>query len=327
MNYKDLKPVDFELIPKGKKINARVLELDKKKEIKTFIFSEKANVYSCLLQVRSALPKLPEINGLIIQYELFGEVGSEENNFILLECHSKSYLSNFTEIIKEILSEYDNQDFELIKVINRVIAKWRYFLAKPSNQLLSEEKIIGLIGELMFLSKLIRIYNEDALNIWTANSGEEDFINLGKIIEVKTTLNEKHEHIINGIDQLLIKDGSEKQILSLLLTKSSNLNSISLPIIIDECAENFAEDPENYDLFYKKLSNRGYDVRDNSEYLEYSYIVNRGGYFNVDSSFPKLTKAELASPLNSRISKIRYTVDMEGLPCKDFRTTDLKVII
>jgi hypothetical protein len=327
MNYKDLKPVDFELIPKGKKISARVLELDKKKDFKTFIFSEKTNVYSCLLPVISNTPKLPEINGLNIQYQLFGEAGLEDKNYILLECHSKSYLSNYTEIIKEILSEYDNQDFELIKVINKVIAKWRYFLAKPYNQILSEDKIVGLIGELMFLSKLILIYNEDALNIWTANSGEEDFINLNKIIEVKTTLNEKHEHIINGIDQLLIKAGSEKQILSLLLTKSSNLNSISLPIIIKECADNFVEDPENFDLFYRKLSKRGYDLRDNSQYLEYSYILNRGGYFNVDSSFPKLTKAELASPLNSRISKIRYTVDMEGLSCKDFKTTDIKVII
>lgn len=327
MNYKDLKPTDFELIPRGEKITARVIDLDVKKETNIYIFSEKINVFSCLISVDTILPKLPEINGLKIEYQVFGETGLEEKNYILLECHSKSYLSNFTEIIKEILSEYDNQDFELIKVINRVIAKWRYFLAKPSNQILSEDKIIGLIGELMFLSKLILFYYEDSLNIWTANSGEEDFINHGKIIEVKTTLNEKHEHIINGIDQLLIKDGCEKQILSLLLTKSSNLNSISLPIIIDECAGNFVEDPENYDLFYKKLSYRGYDVRDNSEYLEYSYILNRGGYFNVDSSFPKLTKAELASQLNSRISKIRYTVDMEGLPCKDFRTTDLKVII
>ena len=120
MNYKDLKPEDFELIPKGEKISARVLELDKKNDFKAFIFSETESVYSCLLPANSTSSKLPEINGLLIQYQLFGEAGSEKEYFILLECRSKAYLKNYTEILKEILSEYDNGTSELIKVINKL---------------------------------------------------------------------------------------------------------------------------------------------------------------------------------------------------------------
>ena len=108
MNYKDLKPSDFESIPKGENITARTLELDLRNNIKIYIFSEEPNSYSCLLSVESILPKLPEINGLIIQYQLFGEAGSMKENFILLECRSKNYLSNYTEILKEILAEYEN---------------------------------------------------------------------------------------------------------------------------------------------------------------------------------------------------------------------------
>jgi hypothetical protein len=323
MNYKDLKASDFEQIPKGDKINARVLELDIKKDIKIYIFSEKTSVYSCLLPVSSTLPKLPEINGLIIQYQLFGEAGSEKKNYILLECRSKVYLPNYTEILKEILSEYDKGNSELLKVINKVISKWRHFLAQPTNHILKEDEIIGLIGELMVLSKIIKLHGSDALTIWTAGSGEEDFINTGKVIEVKTTLKEKHEHIINGIDQLLVKPGRVKHILSLLVSPSTSEYSVSLPSKVKECADMFTEDPENYDLFFKKLKIRGYDARDYLQYLEYSYEYIRGCYFNVDTSFPKLTTDELAGPLNSRISKVRYSLDMEGLPNNDFLLTDL----
>lgn len=327
MYYKDLTPGDFKRIPKGDKINARVLEFEKKKDNKVYIFSERTDVYSCLLPVNSTLPKLPEINGLTIQYQIFGESGSEMKDFILLECRSAVYLPNYTEILKEILSEYDNGDSELLKVINKIISKWRHFLAQPVSVILNEDEIVGLIGELMFITRLIDVYGSFALNIWTADRGEEDFINTGKVIEVKSTLREKHEHIINGIDQLLVKQGRSKHILSLLFAKSVSDNSVSLPLIVKECSDKFIDDPKSFDDIFKKLKIRGYDARDYLKYLEYSYEYIRGGYFNVDESFPKLTTNELLAPLNSRISKVRYTLDMEGLPNKDFLLTELNEVI
>jgi hypothetical protein len=327
MNYKDLKPEDFELIPKGENISARVLDLDIKKDFKVFIFSEKVNLYSCLLPVNSISPKLPEINGLIIQYQLFGEAGSEKKNYILLECRSKAYLSNYTEILKEILYEFDRVDSELIKVINKIISKWRHFLAQPASIILKEDEIVGLIGELMFLSKLISKDGTDALTFWTAERGEEDFINSGKVVEVKTTLKEKHEHMINGIDQLMVKLNRNKYILSILITPSISENSFSLPIKVKECADLFSEVPESYDLFFKKLKIRGYDARDYLDYQKYTYEYLRGCYFKIDSNFPKLTTEELVRPLSSRISKVRYIIDMEGLSSKDFLLTDLNEVI
>jgi hypothetical protein len=210
MNYKDLKPADFMSIPKGESITARTLNLDIKKDFKIFIFSDKEDVYSCLLPIDSTSVKLPEINGLIINYQLFGEAGFEKRNYILLECHSKAYLPNYTDILKEIISEYDKGSSELLKVINKIISKWRHFLAQPVSHIMKEDEIVGLLGELMFLLKLIMVHNTAALTIWTAERGEEDFISSGKVIEVKTTLKEKHEHIINGIDQLLIETGRVK---------------------------------------------------------------------------------------------------------------------
>jgi hypothetical protein len=327
MNYKDLRPQDFEQIPKGEKITARKIELDLRRDCKIYIFSEKENIYSCLLSVNSIVPKLPQINGLNIQYQLFGEPGKEKENYILLECRSAKYLPNYTDILKEIITEYDNGNSDLYKIINKAISKWKHFLAQPISNILKEDEIVGLLGELLFLFKLVKQYGSEALTIWTAERGEEDFINSDKVVEVKATLNQKHEHIINGIDQLIVKPDRKKHILSLLLSRSVSEYSFSLPLKVEKCAEMFSDDPVSYDLFFEKLKSRGYDTRDHKEYLEFAYELIRGGYFSVDKSFPKLTTDELSAPLNSRISKVRYLIDMEGLPNNDFMLTEIKEII
>lgn len=327
MNYKNLTPSEFELIPKAEKINARKLDLDNRDDLKVFIFSEKPNTYSCLLSVESTKIKLPNINGLIIEYQLFGEAGFDKNNFILIECNTAAYLNNYTEILTEILEIYDNSKNHLVEIIHKVISKWRHFLGEPKDDILSEENIVGLIGELLFLNKLIKIHGANALTIWKADKGEEDFINSEKILEVKTSLRGKHEHIINGIDQLLINPKKQKNILSILLTKSKSESSISLPSLINKCADLYENDPENLDLFYKKIKQRGYDSRDQQLYFDFTYDYQRGGYFEVNNSFPKLTTDELISPLNSRISKVRYTLDFEGIDNQDFLTTVISEII
>jgi hypothetical protein len=327
VNYKNLSPSEFELIPKGEKINARILELDIRNDLKVFIFSETENTFSCLLSVNYTTVKLPKINGLYIEYQLFGEAGFDKNNFILIECRNNAYLNNYTEILKEILGIYDNGAAQLVDIIHKVISKWRHFLGEPKYGILVEDEIVGLIGELLFLRKLINSHFQNSIIIWKAEKGEEDFINSEKILEVKTSLKGKHEHIINGIDQLLVNPEKQKHILSILLSRSISESAISLPLLINECAILYSNDPKSNDEFYKKLKERGYDPRDEHLYYDFSYDYFRGCYYKVDNTFPKLTTHELNTPLNSRISKVRYTLDFEGLVCRDFLSTEIIEII
>jgi len=326
MNYKEINNLNFELIPLGEKINARQIELDKKKLFKVFIFRDDNGSFNCLMEINDNSLKLPKINGLNIQYQLFSELGNKENKYILFECRVKAYLSNFIEILKEIIFEYDNNNLELLNVINKTIAKWRHFLSLPVSTILIEQEIVGLIGELIFLKKLITVYGGNALNYWVADNNGVDFINYNKAIEVKTSLKEKHEHIINGLDQLLIEEDNKKYILSILIRRSLKGQLLNLPRLIEECKELFKGDPILIDFFFEKLKSRGYDIRDFEQYLEFKYTYIRGGYFEVDDNFPKLTTNQLISPLSNRISKLRYTLDLEGLLILDFNQTKINTI-
>lgn len=326
MNYTNFQETDFKVIKSGEKFVPYILKLENKTEFESFAFSENDNSFCCLLPVKNTKENLPEMNGLSIKYEEFTKIGSNKSDYILIECRNKSYLSNFTLMLKEILSEYDNSNNSLEKSLNKVISRWRHFLSLPKLNILPEDEIIGLIGELLLLEKFLINDSSDCIRNWVANKGEEDFIFDQIVFEVKATLKGKHEHIINGIDQLLIQPNRTKIILSLLLNNSVGNNSFSLPGVIERCEKIIDNNPDQFSLLYEKLRKRGYDPRDKNLYENFQFDLIRGGYFKVDNLFPKLTTIELKQSLSSRISKVRYTIDMEGLDNLDFTSTEINLI-
>ena len=326
MNYTNFQETDFKVIKSGEKFVPYILKLENKTDFESFAFSENDNSFCCLLPVKNTKGNLPEMNGLSIKYEEFTKIGSNKSDYILIECRNKSYLSNFTLMLKEILSEYDNSNNSLEKSLNKVISRWRHFLSLPKLNILPEDEIIGLIGELLLLEKFLINDSSDCLANWVANKGEEDFIFDQIVFEVKATLKGKHEHIINGIDQLLIQPNRTKIILSLLLNNSVGNNSFSLPGVIERCEKIIDNNPDQFSLLDEKLRKRGYDPRDKNLYENFQFDLIRGGYFKVDNLFPKLTTIELKQSLSSRISKVRYTIDMEGLDNLDFTSTEINLI-
>lgn len=327
MLYKDFKASDFAAIPQGSKINARVLELSNRNEIKVFVFCEKIGVYSCLLPIENTKATLPKLNGLSIQYEQFKMPESDMIWYILIECNVEEYLGNFVEILKEIINELDNSKNDTAKCVNLIISKWRHFLSTPISQIMSEEEIIGLAGELLFLCKSLDELGLESLDYWVASEGEEDFIVNNSVFEIKSTVKEKHEHIINGIDQLIVIPERKKYILSLIFSKSMNDKGIDINSMINDCLEKLKNSYELVDKFFLKLRKRGFDQRDSNLYSKYKFNFIKGNYFHIDNSFPKLTSQELIKPLNSRITKVRYTLDMEGIESLDFKLTKIQNLL
>ncbi len=327
MKYLELEETDFTAIQSQGKFLPTMLELEIKTNLDALIFSESDDSFCCLIPVQDFSISLPQMSGLTIEYKTYRKVGLQNpDNYILIKCSQKGYLKNFVLILKEILTIYDTTDLDLSNSLALVISKWRHFLSVPKLGILNEDEIIGLIGELVFIEHIIRNIDIQLLKNWTADRGEEDFI-LGKtIIEIKTTRKEKHEHIINGIDQLIVNGSTDKYILSILLNPSDSPNDLSLPIIISECVNLISNSPELLDLFYQKLKSRKYDIRDSMHYDNFIYKILRTGLFEVNEEFPKLTTKELSQPLNPRISKVRYLLDMEGLNNIEMTAVDYKKI-
>jgi hypothetical protein len=328
MLYTNITPETFEKIPVGEKITARTISLEIRRDTKIYIFKSNTGSYSCLFQVENTKTKLPEINGINISYETFSESNSDMMLFIRFECTYLIYLREYTEILKEIIQDFDKGGTQsIILSVKKIISKWKYFLSEPQGDILNEDNIIGLIGELLLLKKIIVFDKENSISFWEASRGEEDFIIEQSIIEVKTTIKESHQHTINGIDQLKTTQGRSKYILSILISLTNEENSLTLPRLISDITDFLFDNPALNDLFLQKLKARGYDIRDSEIYLKYKYSLRRGALFTVDDSFPKLTTAQLSTPLSPRISKISYLIDLEGIDCIDFIDLNIKRFI
>jgi hypothetical protein len=323
MKYSELTTADFSLVSSQGKILLTLLELEKKQNIEVSIYCDSDNSFCCLLPVIDSNIQLPDINGLLIQYQDFKKIGSSKlEKYILIRCNHKVYYENFIQILKEILNLYDNTDFALCDCLLVVIAKWQHFLSEPKQDILDKDEIIGLIGELFFLDLILKKVNPSLIENWTADRGEEDFIYGKVVIEIKTTTKEKHVHFINGIDQLLVDSGKKKYILSQLLSSSGSGPELTLPKLINDISSFLSAYPYLVDLFFEKLKARKYDVRDTFSYEPFKYFIYRTGLFKVDHDFPKLTTKELSQPLNARISKLSYLLDMEGLTNLDLFKVD-----
>ena len=145
---------------------------------------------------------------------------------------------------------------------------------------------MGLIGELILLNKLIdtSVHN---INYWVADTQSIDFSIQNNLIEVKTTLKDKHSHIINGLDQLKIIEGKNKYILSILVKKSDLKTSDTLNLLdyIEQIENKIAEDPEIQDIFYLKLKKVGYNEINRTKYTDYNFIVIDKLFYNVNENW------------------------------------------
>lgn len=262
----------------------------------------------------------PKVNGLKIELKKYKFQNIGIKQFVDLECSLKAYINEFTEVVKEI-SEKILVGKELpVKSVTAIINNWKSFWASRIKQILSEEEQIGLICELKVLKKLCEINLVNALKSWKGPLSEKyDFIFSGWVFEIKGTRKEGHIHTINGLDQL--KPPSEKQLalISFLATKSGNADAESLQDWIEDIeSKSLRNKADMIEQFYELLTGYGYSRIHKEEYKKSKFDIYDGKFFTVDEDFPKITSDHLKEPLDSRISEICYTVDLEGLSSEAF---------
>lgn len=257
----------------------------------------------------------PKVNGLKIEFKKykFQDIGIKQ--FIDIECSLKAYVSEFTEVVKEISDNILLGKELPVKSITEVINNWKSFWAARIRHILSEEEQFGLITELCVLKKLCEINPANALSSWKGPLKEMyDFIFSEWAFEVKGTRKEGHVHIINGLDQLKTPSGKKLALISFLSTKSDSVTSESVQDCIEEIEGKFLKTRADLiEQFHSLLSGYGYSGVYKEDYRKTKFELYDGKFYIVDEGFPKLTSDYLRKPLDSRISEICYTVDLEGL--------------
>ena len=141
-----------------------------------------------------------------------------------------------------------------------------------------------------------------------------DFVFSDWIFEVKGTREKGRIHTINGLDQLKTPSGKYIALISFLATKSEGALSKSLQNWIEDIEKEFLNNRADLiERFYNLLAGCGYSRIHKEEYRKVKFDIYDGKFFTVNENFPKLTSDHLKQPLDSKVSEIQYTIDLEGL--------------
>lgn len=222
---------------------------------------------------------------------------------ILFSYTSKENFSlfyNFCEDIINQTSDYFGND-GYIEIVNRY-NQWKKMFYGNSKTL-SENEVIGLIGELLFLKDYcFPIYGISiGLNGWSGpEPTHKDFSYKNEWYEIKSINSFKNTVTISSIEQLdsLIEG---KLVVYSFEKMSPSFNGISLNALVG-MVSNMIQYETDKDIFFEKLKQVGYSY--NEVYDNYVYNMINVDKYVVNAEFPKI-KAE---GLPNGIGKVQYEI-------------------
>ncbi|MCR5976554.1 PD-(D/E)XK motif protein [Gordonia jinghuaiqii] len=188
--------------------------------------------------------------------------------------------------------------------------------AKPR---ISEEKQIGLIGELLLFRALIDGFDEcSAIEWWLGPLAEErDYAFPTFDAEVKTTLGESRTHVIHGAGQLEPNPSRPLWLVSVQITRAGgDPNGITLPGLVQEIRKQLTS---TRDRFVTYLASEAWEDDDAAMYPTAYILRTTPTAYLVDDDFPAVTRSRLEAvvPHSNLVSAVSYRVDVSSRTAGD----------
>ena len=185
--------------------------------------------------------------------------------------------------------------------------KWRRMFAKLSYEAMSDQMQKGLLGELIYLRKLIDDIGEQAaVTAWQGAEGcDQDFEFETGWAEVKTVKISATEVTISSLQQLERMDVGKLIVYFADRDGSESETTISVKDIASEILRVLAN-PFCRDLFECKLARTGYFVGD---FEFYKYRVDRQVVFCVNKDFPRLIRENVSN----EIVDVKYAISLSSI--------------
>lgn len=208
---------------------------------------------------------------------------------------------------------------EAVQTILRRLGRWQEFLKKQRPDLLPEEQIKGLIGELLFLrdSLMPKFGAAQAVTFWQGpETLPQDFNVNDCAIEVKCQ---------SGVSQPTVRISSAEQlcpqlpemylrVITLGRTAPENSEAIHLPLLVGQIRRQLDTcSPPALERFNDLLYMTGY--LDSERYRDFSYLLAGQAMYHVVDGFPRICPDDLPQG----IARLSYSVSLAE--CASFKGT------
>jgi hypothetical protein len=221
-----------------------------------------------------------------------------------------------------VLELTQQQGFSPYAAVDEAWKRWGELIEQQS--ILSRERQVGLIGELLLLNGLASSKGwQYAIDAWHQTARAEHDFCIGHCdIEVKATTSDRRIHTIGSIDQLLPSPSRPLYLLSNQFAVAPRLaeKSFSLASLVSSAFEVLETSPLQQAALKERLEQAGWREH-HMPYYQTTFVVRSPAQLiQVDDQFPRVIPAMLSSALGSvasRIESVMYSIDVSGLGWQD----------
>lgn len=237
---------------------------------------------------------------------------------IELATELEALFPHFYAFVISVADGVQEAALDPISAITRSLHEWEILFSRVG--LLSEEKQLGLLGELWLIRRLVDAMGPAGYDAWTGPLGETHDFRLGRReIEVKTTGGERRSHMISSEGQLRPSPDHELYILSLQYAPAgAGGNSLGETVTklrercrsVGRCGQLDAVLERSFGIDFENL----HQYRERRQLRSTPYLVP------ITEAFPRVLRTDLLNlPYDdmSRVTDIRYRVDVDGLGWED----------
>lgn len=253
-------------------------------------------------------PMFPQGQSIKI-YKLKRNDGKWSVVFKLLNDDLKKFFSQLCDDIIESSRECIDPSLGGSFILDRYL-RWKKLLEKGFSGIMDQAEIRGLVGELLFLNKLISLYGSGkSIDSWVGPFGEDqDFRFSDRWYEVKTVRPGASKVTISSVEQLDLFSYQGELIVNYLdNTSSSEPGAFNLIDLVKEIRnkideiqvkERFDSIIENYGLFLLE-----------EEYSQYFYSLRKTNHFLIRGNFPLIRRSDL----NAGVINAKYEISLNAL--------------
>lgn len=220
--------------------------------------------------------------------------------FSFMSKDNQSLFYNFCEDIINQTANYSGND-GYAEIVNRYTQWKKMFYG--SSKLLSENEVLGLIGELLFLKDFaFKVYGiSKGLNGWSGpEPTHKDFSFDNNWYEIKTINSFKNSVSISSLEQLDSEfDGH--LIVYTMEKMSPSFNGVKLNALVASINEIITLDTDK-DIFFEKIKQVGYAYSEVYDNYVYNFISKL--QYIVKDDFPRLK----AKNMPQGIGKVQYEI-------------------
>jgi Putative PD-(D/E)XK family member, (DUF4420) len=241
-----------------------------------------------------------------------GRPASEFLDLTLLAPATSPLRRPFLSFCEDILADLEQGELPE-DAVRRTCLRWQRFWEEDDSETPSLPWLLGLLGELSVLKTLVDAGGSSAVAAWVGpDAAEHDFqAGTAAALEVKTTLT-LPPVITCGLAQL---DPGPIGILALAVIHARRQDdaATSLPTLIAEIEACLSGDEEALDDLLAKLARAGYRRHLGASYAAYCFALASPVYYLVNETFPRMTHASFKEPLDARVHRVSYQVELTGL--------------